>query len=81
MTGQYDASIGLLLQGDGKGNFTPLSAARSGIHLTGEVQCMGKFQLQNRNTILCAINAGELQVLAYGSPLPNRLRKTGKKGR
>lgn len=65
MIGQYDASIGLMLQGDGKGNFNPLSPAKSGIRLAGEVQSMIKFQLQNKSTILCAINAGKLQVLEY----------------
>lgn len=65
MIGQYDASMGLLLQGDGKGNLTPLSPSKSGVHLTGEVRCMAKFQLQNKYTVVCAKNSGSLQVLEY----------------
>ncbi len=33
--GRYDALNGLLLSGDGKGNFTPLSILESGIYIPG----------------------------------------------
>lgn len=36
--GRYDASYGLVLKGDGKGNFQPLSLSGSGLLLEGEVR-------------------------------------------
>ena len=36
--GKYDAMHGLVLRGDGTGNFTPLSSHQSGIKLNGEVR-------------------------------------------
>jgi hypothetical protein len=37
-TGNYDACAGLLLKGDGSGNFSPVSPAKSGIKSNGEVR-------------------------------------------
>ena len=36
--GIYDASYGLLLKGDGKGNFNSVSSQNSGISVKGEVR-------------------------------------------
>jgi hypothetical protein len=36
--GRYDASYGLLLAGDGKGDFEPVPAQESGIRIAGEVR-------------------------------------------
>lgn len=36
--GKYDAGKGLVLLGDGQGNFDPLSAAESGLSVTGEIR-------------------------------------------
>ncbi len=36
--GRYDASYGLLLEGDGEGNFEPIPAQESGIRIAGEVR-------------------------------------------
>jgi len=35
-TGSYDAFNGLLLKGDGKGGFTPLTILQSGIYIVGD---------------------------------------------
>ena len=37
-TGIYDASYGVMLKGDGKGNFTQLPAQQSGINIRGAVR-------------------------------------------
>ena len=37
-TGRFDGGLGLFLKGDGHGGFTPLSAAQSGILITGEAR-------------------------------------------
>ncbi|MDB6113610.1 MAG: repeat protein, partial [Lacunisphaera sp.] len=37
-TGRFDGGLGLFLKGDGQGGFTPLSAAQSGVVITGEAR-------------------------------------------
>ena len=39
-TGRYDASYGLVLKGDGKGNFLPVDPAHSGLVLDGDIRDM-----------------------------------------
>jgi ASPIC and UnbV/FG-GAP-like repeat len=60
-TGRYDAFNGLMLKGDGKGNFKPLSILQSGIYIPGDGKALvklmgagGKYLLaasQNRNAM------------------------------
>jgi hypothetical protein len=40
MTGRYDASYGLFLKGDGKGNFLPITHINDGIFIKGDVKDM-----------------------------------------
>lgn len=42
--GRYDAFNGLMLKGDGKGNFKPLSILQSGIYIPGNAKAMVKLQ-------------------------------------
>ena len=42
-TGQYDALNGLVLMGDGKGNFKPLSILKSGFYIPGNGKALVKF--------------------------------------
>jgi hypothetical protein len=37
-TGRYDASYGLLLEGDGKGNFISLPPVKTGLIVDGDVK-------------------------------------------
>jgi len=37
-TGRFDGGLGLLLKGDGKGNFSPVAPADSGLHVVGEAR-------------------------------------------
>ncbi len=57
--GKYDANYGLLLRGDGKGNFTYIPQKQSGFHLSGDVRSI----LQINNTVLFGLN--QLPVKAY----------------
>ncbi len=54
--GRYDASYGLLLAGDGKGNFTPLSADQSGIRIDGEVRDIISISSAKETLILASRN-------------------------
>ena len=62
-TGRYDALNGLMMKGDGKGNFMPLSIQQSGIYIPGN----GKSLVQLRNNkneymLAAAENRGPLRV-------------------
>ncbi len=60
MLGRYDASNGVLLQGDGKGNFSPLSILQSGIFIPGNAKSVASFPMGNRTAIAVAQNRGNL---------------------
>jgi len=61
--GRYDAGQGLLMLGDSKGNWTPLSPQESGISLRGEVRDLQPIMIEGKKKILVAQNNGPLQVL------------------
>jgi hypothetical protein len=50
--GRYDANKGLLLFGDGKGNFRPSSVRESGFNIDGEVRDISKITLTNGTEVL-----------------------------
>ena len=52
-TGRYDALNGLVLLGDGKGNFKPLSILKSGIYIPGNGKALVKF-LDNKGHLVLA---------------------------
>ncbi|MBK8883736.1 MAG: VCBS repeat-containing protein [Bacteroidales bacterium] len=63
--GRYDALNGLLLSGDGKGNFTPLSILQSGIYIPGNGKGMvGLRSSDNRYMIAAGVNRGPLKIFS-----------------
>jgi hypothetical protein len=61
--GRYDALNGLMLKGDGHGNFTPQSIMQSGIYIPGDGKALVKLQDKNGNYLLAASqNSGPLKV-------------------
>jgi hypothetical protein len=54
MTGRYDASYGLVLKGDGKGNFTPENIVKSGFILDGDVKDLKAVHVKNKENIVIA---------------------------
>jgi len=61
-TGRYDAHVGLYLQGDGQGNFTPVEAQKSGFRAGGDAKGMaGVIGVNGQQMILIANNADSLQ--------------------
>ncbi|MFM2359105.1 MAG: hypothetical protein RLY16_1098 [Bacteroidota bacterium] len=61
-TGRYDASYGLVLKGDGKGNFTTINPITSGLIIDGDVKDMQLITLRNkRKALLIALNDASLQ--------------------
>ena len=53
-TGRYDAFNGLVLKGDGKGNFKPLSILQSGIYIPRNGKALVKLQSSNGKYLLAA---------------------------
>ena len=62
-TGRYDALNGLMLKGDGQGNFIPLSILQSGIYIPGNGKSLVMLH-SNKNVCLLAAaeNRGPLKV-------------------
>ncbi|HEY9194903.1 MAG TPA: VCBS repeat-containing protein [Mucilaginibacter sp.] len=52
--GRYDALNGLMLKGNGKGGFAPLSIARSGIYLPGDGKALVKLRGANNTYLMAA---------------------------
>jgi hypothetical protein len=52
--GRYDALNGLMLKGDGKGNFKPLSILQSGIYIPGNGKALVKLRDNNGNILIAA---------------------------
>jgi hypothetical protein len=55
--GNYDGNHGVLLKGDGKGNFAYISQQQSGFYLRGDVRSV----VEMNNLLLFGINQGELK--------------------
>ena len=62
-TGRYDACNGLILKGDGKGNFQPLSILQSGWFIPGNTKAVVKLKSSSGNLLMAASeNRGPLKV-------------------
>ena len=60
-TPRNDASIGLLLIGDGKGGFSPQTAIESGFYAAGDVKDMAKISVDKTEYIVIGKNSNYLQ--------------------
>lgn len=61
--GRYDASYGMMLKGDGAGNFAALSAQRSGIAIHGEIREMLVLNAGTQQVVVVARNNDSIQIL------------------
>jgi enediyne biosynthesis protein E4 len=61
--GRYDASIGMVLLGDGKGNFQMLSASTSGLYLPGDCKALAKLSYRGSDLYLATRNRDTLKVV------------------
>jgi hypothetical protein len=68
-TGRYDALNGLLLLGNGKGNFSPQTILQSGLFVPGDGKALVKLRDANNNYLLAASqNNGPLKVFKSKQP-------------
>jgi hypothetical protein len=63
--GIYDASYGILLKGDGKGNFIALPAQQSGINIRGAVRDIAVIQIGRKKLALIAKNNDKVQLIEF----------------
>ncbi|HEY4654003.1 MAG TPA: FG-GAP repeat protein, partial [Cyclobacteriaceae bacterium] len=64
-TGIYDGSYGILLKGDGRGNFTALPSVESGICIKGEIRSLRNLRTGGGRVVLGARNNDAPVVLQY----------------
>jgi hypothetical protein len=70
--GRYDAFNGLILKGDGKGGFTPLSILQSGLYIPGNGKALVKLRDNKGNYLLAASqNREALKLFKLKRPLQN----------
>jgi hypothetical protein len=62
--GQYDSFIGLMLAGNGKGNFKPVPSRESGFFVDGDSKAMAELSLRDGNSlILVTRNSDNLKLI------------------
>ena len=65
-TPRNDASVGLLLKGDGKGNFQPISPATSGLYLPYDVKKMERTKTSSgKPVVIVTSNNEKVVILEY----------------
>ena len=60
--GRYDALNGVMLQGDGKGNFSPISILQSGLYIPGNGKALVQLISNNKLTLAAAQNSSRLKL-------------------
>ena len=63
--GKSDANYGILLKGDGKGNFTYVNQVESGFHIHGDVRSI----IQMNDKLIFGINQDFVKVYQLVKPL------------
>ena len=64
-TGIYDSGYGLLLKGDGRGNFKALSSGESGILIRGEIRSLRRMIHLGKKIVLVGKNNDLMEVFSY----------------
>jgi enediyne biosynthesis protein E4 len=72
--GRYDAFQGLVLKGDGKGSWIPLSIQQSGFFLKGNGRSMAEINLPGGAGMLALENIGTIKLFAYPWEQKNLIR-------
>lgn len=67
--GRYDASYGVLLKGDGKGNFSALPATETGLLIDGEVRDIKRMQLGEKVYVVVMRNNDTPQFFEIRRPV------------
>lgn len=73
--GRYDAFIGLMMLGDGDGNFSPLSSGKSGFFVPGDAKGLAKISGLHEDVFVATQNQAELKLFKGHSYAKARLFK------
>ena len=65
MVGNYDATPALLLKGDGKGLFSPVSYTNAGLSITGEVRKIIYVKEKNKPFLIFLKNSATAQIFSW----------------
>ena len=69
-SGRYDASYGLVMRGNGKGNFSPVNITKSGLIIDGDVKDLKMISIKNKGKLLLATpNDSKLKTFFLNSPV------------
>jgi hypothetical protein len=60
--GIYDASYGVMLKGDGRGNFQAIKGTASGLHIQGAVRDITPIKTNNKTLLLVAKNNAQAEI-------------------
>lgn len=63
--GRYDASYGLVLKGNGKGQFVDVKSSESGVYVKGQVRKVVKLKTTQQELIILAKNNDKAQVIGW----------------
>jgi hypothetical protein len=66
--GRYDALNGLVLQGDGKGNFTPLTILQSGLYIPGNGKALVQININGSLYMAAAQNSSYIKFFRHKLP-------------
>jgi enediyne biosynthesis protein E4 len=69
--GRYDALNGLMLQGDGKGNFIPLSLQQAGMYIPGNGKALAQLIVNGKTTIVASQNNGAVKLFTINKSEKN----------
>lgn len=70
LVGRHDALNGLLLKGDGKGNFTPVLPQSSGYCVMGDAKSLVRLKNAKGELVMAASqNKGDLKFFSYNKPV------------
>ena len=63
-SGRYDASYGLLLTGNGRGEFNVVAPASSGLILDGDIKDLKIIETPNQKILLAAVNDDKMKAFS-----------------
>jgi hypothetical protein len=75
-SGRYDAFMGLVLMGDGKGHFSPLSIAESGFYVKGDAKALARVHTANKEDLFIATQNQD-SVMVFSNTLTPKSATTG----
>jgi hypothetical protein len=69
MTGSYDASPGLMLMGDGHGQFEKLPYCLSGLSVQEDIRSSIEVKIKGRKSYVVGANSAQLRILRWSGPV------------